>query len=67
VAPGPIWTGISGIVLCNSNKTGLVVRETFSRQKNVVFMAFLIKKLASLKFLTCAVRSFENVQGNTEE
>jgi hypothetical protein len=43
------------------------VRETFSREKNIVFMAFLIKKWASLKFLTCAVRSFENAQENTEE
>jgi hypothetical protein len=42
-APGPVWMGISGIVLCNSNKTALVVRETFSRQENIVFMVFLMK------------------------
>jgi len=44
LAPGPVWVGISGIVLCNSDKTDLVVRETFSRQKNTVFMVFLMKK-----------------------
>jgi hypothetical protein len=43
-APGPVWFSISGIVLCNSNKTGLVVRETFSRQNNIAFMVFLMKK-----------------------
>ena len=61
-APGPVWMIISGIVLCNSNKTCLVVRETFSRQNNIVFMVFVMKKWASLKFLTCAIRSFENVK-----